>query len=267
MRTSGTVEVKMIMGDEEYVLDMYVAPIADDLLLGCDVLDEYDGTINTRRGLEIGGKWVDCLVERKHKISRVLASETTTIPPSSEALIMGKSENPQLIDTCFSAIEPVLEDLPDVCVAHRLVDPYKPKIPVRVVNTSRFPVKLKKYKLLGELHPVQEYTEVLESCGYPLLPKFKKHECVKSHELTVEMNSKPPLIPTDWEDTGDAVLRSLRNKADVPQLSEYLTELYEESCKKIPCGKEKIKLAEILLANKNAFAQNKTCRHLLNHYP
>lgn len=104
---------------------------------------------------------------------------------------MGKSENPQLIDTCFSAIEPALEDLPDVFVAHRLVDPYKPKIPVRVVNTSRFPVKLKKYKLLGELHPVQEYTEVLESCGYPLLPKFKKHECVKSHELTVEMNSKP----------------------------------------------------------------------------
>lgn len=72
------------------------------------------------------------------------------------------------------------------------------------------------------------------------------------------MNSSPSKIPTDWDDTGDAVLWSLRNKADVPQLPEYLTELYEESCKKIPCGKEKIKFAETLLANKNAFAQNKT---------
>lgn len=218
MRTSGTVEVKLIMGDEKYVVDMYVAPTADDLLLGCDFLDEHDVTTNVRRGLEIRGKWVDCLVDRKHdKISRVLASETTTIPPSSEALILGKSENLQLIDTCFSAIEPALKDLPDVFVAHCLVDPYKPKVPVRVVNTSRFPVKLKKDQLLVELHPVQEYTKVLESCGYQLLPKFKKHECVKSRELTVEMNSTLlPKIPTDWEDTGDAVLRSLRNKADAP---------------------------------------------------
>lgn len=149
MRTSGTVQVKLIMGNEEYVVNMHVAPIADDLFLGCNFLDEHDVTINARRGLEIRGKWVDCLVNRKHdKISRVLASETTTIPPSSEALILGKSKNSQLIDTCFSAIEPALEDLPDAFVAHCLVDPYKPKIPVRVVNTSRFPVKLKKDQLL-----------------------------------------------------------------------------------------------------------------------
>lgn len=56
MRTSETVEVKLIMGDDEYAVDMYFAPIADDLLLGCDFLDEHDVTINTRRGLEIRGK-------------------------------------------------------------------------------------------------------------------------------------------------------------------------------------------------------------------
>lgn len=36
-----TFEVGMIMGVEEYVLDMSVAPIADDLLLGCDFLDDF----------------------------------------------------------------------------------------------------------------------------------------------------------------------------------------------------------------------------------
>lgn len=60
-----TVEVGMIMGDEEYVLDMSVAPIADDLLLGYYFLDEHDVTINTRRCLEFKEKWVDCLVDKK----------------------------------------------------------------------------------------------------------------------------------------------------------------------------------------------------------
>lgn len=41
-----TVEVGMIMGDKEYVLDKSVAPIADDLLLGCDFFDEHDVQCN-----------------------------------------------------------------------------------------------------------------------------------------------------------------------------------------------------------------------------
>lgn len=63
MRISGIVEVKLIMGDEKYVVDMYVVLIVDDLLLGCDFLDEYDVIINVRCGLEIRGKWVDCFVD------------------------------------------------------------------------------------------------------------------------------------------------------------------------------------------------------------
>lgn len=127
-----TVEVGMIMGDEEYVFDMSVAPIADDLLLGCDFLDEHDVTINTRRGLEFKEKWVDCLVDKKqNKVSRVLVSEATTIPPSSEALILGKTENSQQIETCFLLMEPALGDFPDVLVAPCRVDQYKPTIPVR----------------------------------------------------------------------------------------------------------------------------------------
>lgn len=127
-----TVEVGMIMGDEEYVLDMSVAPISDDLLLGCDFLDEHDVTINTRRGLEVKEKWVDCLVDKKqNKVSIVLVSEATTIPPSSEALILGKTENSQLIETCFLLMEPALGDSPDVLVALCRVDQYKPTIPVR----------------------------------------------------------------------------------------------------------------------------------------
>lgn len=51
------------MGDEEYVVNMYVVLIVDDLFLGCDFLDEYDVIINVRCGWEIRGKWVDCFVD------------------------------------------------------------------------------------------------------------------------------------------------------------------------------------------------------------
>lgn len=61
----------------------------------------------------------------------MLVSEDTTIPPSSEALILGKTENSQLIETCFLLMEPALGDFPDVLVAPCRVDQYKPTMPVR----------------------------------------------------------------------------------------------------------------------------------------
>jgi hypothetical protein len=73
----------MEVDDDTFVWDMYIAPIADDLLLGCDFLDDQSVTINTRRGLEIQGKWVECHVNRKQdSVSRVCVDDTITRRPS-----------------------------------------------------------------------------------------------------------------------------------------------------------------------------------------
>lgn len=65
----------------EFEWPIYVAPIGDELLLDCDIIDEKDITINTRRRLEIEGKWLDCDVQRRSdKIARVLLKENCMYP-------------------------------------------------------------------------------------------------------------------------------------------------------------------------------------------
>jgi hypothetical protein len=51
MTTSGVADIKIQIGLLKFELPIYVAPIGDDLLFGCDVIYDKDITINTRRGL------------------------------------------------------------------------------------------------------------------------------------------------------------------------------------------------------------------------
>ena len=59
MLSLGVADVSVVIGPLEFEWPIYVAPIGDELLLGCHIIDEQDITINTRRALEIQGKWLD----------------------------------------------------------------------------------------------------------------------------------------------------------------------------------------------------------------
>jgi hypothetical protein len=46
-------------------------------------------TINTRRGLEVLGEWIECDVVRKmDTLARVVLKETVTVPPNSEVIFI-----------------------------------------------------------------------------------------------------------------------------------------------------------------------------------
>ncbi|VDI69244.1 Hypothetical predicted protein [Mytilus galloprovincialis] len=81
MGTKGVAAVMLTLGDSQFVWDVYVAPIGDDLLLGCDVLDEMDITVNSRKGIQLNGKWIECEVKRKSDlIARGVLDSNFTIP-------------------------------------------------------------------------------------------------------------------------------------------------------------------------------------------
>lgn len=87
MKTLGVAEVSVEIGPLKFLWSIFVALICDDLLLGCDVIDEKDITINTKRGLEIQGVWIDCDVQRRSdNVARILLKEIITIPPNSEVI-------------------------------------------------------------------------------------------------------------------------------------------------------------------------------------
>ena len=66
MSTTGIAEVDMTIGGNCFTWPVYIAPIGDEMLLGCDVIDEWDITVNTRskEAIQIGGKWIKCEVNR-----------------------------------------------------------------------------------------------------------------------------------------------------------------------------------------------------------
>ena len=77
MTTSVIADIKIQIDLLKFEWPIYVASIGDDLLLACDVIYNKDITINTRRGLEVLGNWIDCdLIGKTDQVARVLLKET-----------------------------------------------------------------------------------------------------------------------------------------------------------------------------------------------
>ena len=259
MITSGIADIEIQIGSLKFEWPIYIAPIGDDLLLGCDVIYEKDITINTRRGLEVLGEWIECDVVRKmDTLARVVLKETVTVPPNSEVILAGQGVNTDSLDTRYCSVEPTVEDERNILVARSFVDPYRKTIPIRLVNFERFPVKIRKNYLLGELHPVIYF----ENFGNENCPDNK----VSSNDLCSDVKSNDifsetgfPSIPEEWSccriSSDNTVDEGI--EAEIPKLPDYLLDLYEKSVEKINDSKHKKKLAEVLLKNCDAFAKNK----------
>ncbi|CAG2216578.1 unnamed protein product [Mytilus edulis] len=107
MQTLGMADVSCRIGPLDFIWSVYIAPIGDELLLGCDIKDEHDITINTKRGLEIKGQWINCDVTRRSdKVARVVLKEAVTIPANSEVILPGHtvskngiSPNPKIVES------------------------------------------------------------------------------------------------------------------------------------------------------------------------
>jgi hypothetical protein len=102
MSTIGRVKVDIKLGSEKFAWPVYMAPIGDSVLLGCDIIDEKDITINSKRGQQLGGQWICCEIERcTDGVARVRIKDPVTIPANSEMVIQGKGENSDRLDTAI----------------------------------------------------------------------------------------------------------------------------------------------------------------------
>lgn len=146
MMTMEITDVEITISDKCFTWPVYIAPIDDEMMLGCDLIDEWDITVNTRSkgAILMDGKWIQCEIARsKINTCRVTVLNNVTIPPLSEMLIEGVPENQQCLDSEYSMLEPVFKDRRDILPARALVDSFRETIPVRYMNLSSNPVKLK----------------------------------------------------------------------------------------------------------------------------
>ena len=111
LKTQGVIEANLTIGKLALKWEVYVAPIRDEVLLGCDVIDEYNITINTKRGIKVDGTWIGGEVVRKSdKIARVFVKESVTVPANSEIIIEGTGKQAEYIDTRYASLEPFYDD-------------------------------------------------------------------------------------------------------------------------------------------------------------
>ena len=169
MDVIGQVTLQIEIASRIFTWDAYVAPIQDDVLIGFDFLYHFDCVLEMRRGLKIGGSWIDCDLSGRHVIvARVALQSPAVIPAQSEILTTGLVEK-DIVDPCQEIIiEPFPSGLDDhqnaVIVAATLCnyDKIETGVPVRIMNTSTEDVTLPKGKTVGFASAVDNVQEVAD---------------------------------------------------------------------------------------------------------
>ena len=143
---------------------------------------------------------------------------------------------------------------------------------IKINRLEEHPARLRKNYLLGELHAVQNITnlamldvqrvrrenEIDVSRAHCKVHHFRRTAQQTRNDVKVE-------VPSDWTEDAKIVTKKIKelngqhqNKADIPVLPEHLRDLFDRSCKNITDTKMKRNIAEMILRNRDAFAISKT---------
>ena len=137
MRTDGIAELKFSIGTTSFVWPVYVAPIRDEVLLGCDIIDEKDITVNTKKGIQIADTWIPCTVIRSVDPSpKVKLSRSTTVPANSEFILTGNCDHISLSDITDYILETTEESKEKVLIGRCVITSTSNKVPVNVLNSK-----------------------------------------------------------------------------------------------------------------------------------
>ena len=160
MKCEGIARVTISIGKTRCEWPVYVAPIADSMLLGCDIFDYMNMTLNSTQGLYLNGEWITCDTLRKCGMETpVQLLVTVPVHSKCEIILPGFINNDDWTETTENALfEPVEEGLTDVMIARALVDP-KTDIYLRLLNLSDRAIKLEKGTLIGHLYSVSDLVE------------------------------------------------------------------------------------------------------------
>lgn len=272
MTICGLIDAEFKMGEFEFTWPVYVAPIRDDILLGCDIIDEMDITVNTKRGIQVKDQWVECEITRSHdSVGSVKVARAVTVPAYSEFMMTGTCSTVpdgegQIF--LFEASQIAKEKL---LIARSVVSPNSCRIPVKMVNSGMAPVKLKKGLLLGTLQPVGtvirtggEYDITQQEDGISIC-RLKTHEDQHKKTLKTSRNEGNHLNVNDTdftcileEEQDGSVPRVFRSgKRQLPDIPVHLKDLYCQSSEMLE-EEQKIKLAQLLNKYQDAFARSST---------
>ena len=138
--------------------DMYIASIVEDGLTGMDFLFANSYELGYRHGLRLNGQGVPTESQLVNiRAARLTLLEDMDIPPQSEWVVGGELGPQQgTINSEYGLVEHLpYATLGGLLVGQTLVDPAQSNVPVRLLNVSSGPVKLRKGTTVALLHEVE----------------------------------------------------------------------------------------------------------------
>ncbi|CAC5382076.1 unnamed protein product [Mytilus coruscus] len=167
METHGIATMNVKLGNHEFSWEMYIAPIGDSILLGCDIVDELGITINSKKGIQVDGKWIECYTERKvdDKIARVVFTENVTVPGNSEMILPGGSYNIDVMDTRYSMLQLVVED------NSKIMDAFWNTRNMKIKTENSLEVKFDRCRNMADISTIPNHfkeplTDTVKNCTF-----------------------------------------------------------------------------------------------------
>jgi hypothetical protein len=162
----GTCEIGVQLGDEVLEQEFVIADIGDEAVLGVDFLEEYQCQWNWQdQTLEVNQRSVKCcLPQSSYLTSRVVAEQTTWVPPRSEVVltgcVVGIKRAPK---TGLVVGQRKFMQRRGMAVAGVLAERRGHQLPVRVMNPAEEARIISKGENVALYYPV----EVMEPDGLP----------------------------------------------------------------------------------------------------
>ena len=106
MDIDGTAAVKFVAGGEHFEWEMYVAPIAEEGLIGMDFLYAHDYVLSARAGMKLNGRKVATEVQNATCRALNVATRADTVVPANSQCIVYGCANVTNFHTGLGSVEP-----------------------------------------------------------------------------------------------------------------------------------------------------------------
>ena len=267
MTVCGVTEVTLSIGKMKIKWPVYVAPIRDEVLLGWDLMSHHKFAIDPEKGFRVGNEWLS--LNGEATLARVCIRRAVTIPAMAEFVLTANCEQDSAEDFFF---EPSY--FKRVTIAKTLVTPCKNKVPVRIVNFTNSPYKIKKNTTLGHLtkpNIIQETGITINSEQDPSIGvcRIENHSSQSLLNDNLTGNTGIQRTLSDKKDMDmfrnpDVELKSINEEIGQTEQNEisnrlpaHLTELFKNSVEHLS-PQERTLAAELLCKYEDSFAKSPT---------
>ena len=154
----GKVTCEIVIGKAAVLHNFIVADIVDEVIIGVDFLAnqgikiDMKNRIMSYRNMEVPLMFG---YDNKYNVRRVITTESQQIPPTSEAVIWAEIDGDYGSNKWW-IVEATKESTPNLLIGKTLAMTRQDKrVPVRVLNECKLPIKLSKGAILGQCQEIE----------------------------------------------------------------------------------------------------------------